>query len=141
MRKVLVPVDGSENSERALKLAIAFSKENPSIELFILNVQLPIDSGLIRDFISEDKISSFIADEGARLLAPARFLLDTAGTRYTSAVATGSVGETIADYVEQTHCDHVIMGTRGMGALKSLVVGSTATRVIHLVDVPVTVVK
>ena len=141
MQKILVPVDGSENSERAIKLAIAFGKENPSIELFVLNVQLPIESGLVRDFISEEKINAFIADEGARLLASARFLLDGAGARYTSAVATGPAAETIADYVKRMHCDHVVMGTRGMGALKSLVVGSTAIRVIHLVDVPVTVVK
>jgi len=141
MRKILVPVDGSENSERAIKLAITFGKQSPSIELFVLNVQLPIESGLVRDFISEEKINAFIADEGTRLFASARFLLDSAGARYTSAVATGPAGETIADYVKRERCDHVVMGTRGMGALKSLVVGSTAMRVIHLVDVPVTVVK
>ena len=38
-------------------------------------------------------------------------------------------------------CDSIVMGCRGMGAIKSLILGSTATKVIHLATVPVTIVK
>lgn len=37
--------------------------------------------------------------------------------------------------------DVIVMGTRGMGALGNLALGSTATKVVHLADVPVTLVK
>jgi nucleotide-binding universal stress UspA family protein len=44
------------------------------------------------------------------------------------------------------HCDQIIMGTRGLGAggvaaISGLLLGSIATKVLHLVDVPVTLVK
>lgn len=141
MRRILVPVDGSENSERAIRHAISLFKENPSVELLVLNVQLPIESGLVHQFIGKELIDRYYADEGATMLASAKQLLDDAGVRYTASVATGHIGETIANYANQQRCDHIVMGTRGMGALKNLVVGSIATKVIHLVEVPVTLVK
>jgi nucleotide-binding universal stress UspA family protein len=107
----------------------------------VLNVQLPIESGLVHQFIGKELIDRYYADEGATMLASAKQLLDDAGVRYTASVATGHIGETIANYANQQRCDHIVMGTRGMGALKNLVVGSIATKVIHLVEVPVTLVK
>jgi len=43
--------------------------------------------------------------------------------------------------VRDTECDAIIMGTRGMGSLANLVIGSVTTKVIHLVEVPVTLIK
>ncbi|MFN5167526.1 MAG: universal stress protein [Pseudomonadota bacterium] len=37
--------------------------------------------------------------------------------------------------------DGIVMGSRGMGALGNLAFGSVATKVVHLADVPVTLVK
>jgi nucleotide-binding universal stress UspA family protein len=45
MTKVLVPVDGSEFSERALDYAIELAKREESIDIHLLSVQIPIDSG------------------------------------------------------------------------------------------------
>jgi nucleotide-binding universal stress UspA family protein len=56
-------------------------------------------------------------------------------------VGVGHAGETIAEYVRQQHCNAVIMGTRGLGSTRGLVLGSVATKVVHLVNVPVTLVK
>ena len=42
---------------------------------------------------------------------------------------------------EELNCDAIIMGTRGMGALGNLVMGSIATKVVHLTRLPVTLVK
>ncbi|MFN0302201.1 MAG: universal stress protein, partial [Burkholderiales bacterium] len=39
------------------------------------------------------------------------------------------------------HISEVVMGTRGLGSVSGLVLGSVATKIIHLVDVPVTLVK
>jgi nucleotide-binding universal stress UspA family protein len=47
----------------------------------------------------------------------------------------------IAEVGRQENCDAIVMGTRGMGAVSGLVLGSVATKVIHLADVPVTLVK
>jgi len=49
--------------------------------------------------------------------------------------------KTIVDYAKANKCDHIIMGTRGMGAFGNLVLGSTANQVVHLAEIPVTLVK
>jgi nucleotide-binding universal stress UspA family protein len=53
----------------------------------------------------------------------------------------GEVAHVIADVVQSQAMDEVIMGTRGVGALGGMLLGSVAYRVVHLVGVPVTLVK
>lgn len=47
----------------------------------------------------------------------------------------------IAEFASENACDEIIMGTRGMGAVGNLVLGSVATKVVHLATVPVTLVR
>jgi nucleotide-binding universal stress UspA family protein len=56
-------------------------------------------------------------------------------------VKIGMPGDTIAKEAEVLGCQSIVMGSRGHGALASLVLGSVALRVIHLAHVPVTLVK
>ena len=53
----------------------------------------------------------------------------------------GEAGETLADAARRLKCGSIVMGTRGQGAVGNLVLGSVATRVVHLAKVPVTLVK
>jgi nucleotide-binding universal stress UspA family protein len=41
----------------------------------------------------------------------------------------------------EEHVAHIIMGTRGLGGVRALLLGSVATQLLHLVDMPVTLVK
>jgi nucleotide-binding universal stress UspA family protein len=68
-------------------------------------------------------------------------LLDAAGLAYTLHVEQGEPGETIARCAQQWNCDLVVMGTRGMGLIRTLVLGSVATKVIHAAAMPVTLVR
>ena len=49
--------------------------------------------------------------------------------------------EVICRYAKEKGCDQIFMGTRGLGSVSSLVLGSVATKVIHLSPVPVLLVK
>jgi nucleotide-binding universal stress UspA family protein len=51
------------------------------------------------------------------------------------------VDETLAALADELGCDHIIMGTRGLGAISSIVLGSVTRKVLHLANVPVTCVK
>ena len=53
----------------------------------------------------------------------------------------GAPAETIDRIAREDKFDHVVMGTRGLGSIRGLLVGSVATQVLHLVHVPVTLVK
>lgn len=142
MPTLLVPVDGSDNSSRAVAhaLAVAAGSQQP-VELHLLNVQLPIASGDVKMFVSQSAIDAYYRDEGEKALAPARRQLDAAGVRYVHHIGVGPVAETVVSYAREKRCDQIIMGTRGMSALGGLLMGSVTTRVVHLSPVPVTLVK
>jgi len=142
MLKVLVPVDGSKNSDRAIAYAIGFvANSKAPVELHVLNVQLPIVSGGVRMFFKHEEIEAYYQDSGQETLRAARERLDQAGQAYVQHVRVGPLGETIDAYAKEQRCDHIVMGTRGLSAISGMVLGSVATKVIHLTDVPVTLVK
>ena len=60
---------------------------------------------------------------------------------FTTEILVGSVPHAIVKRAEDLGCDGIVMGTRGMGAIGDLVMGSVATKVIHLTKLPVTLVK
>ena len=142
MLKVLVPVDGSKDSDRAVAYAIGFvANSKAPVELHVLNVQPPIVSGGVRMFFKHDEIEAYYQDSGQEALRAARERLDQAGQAYVQHVRVGPLGETIAAYAKEQRCDHIVMGSRGLGAMSGMVLGSVATKVVHLADAPVTLVK
>ena len=143
---VLIPVDGSDNSMRAVHAACQQVAYGQPVTVHLLNVQPPINSRLVSNHLSQDLIDKFQQELGETALESASARLHEAGVGYTSHVEVGDVAQTIARYVRDLHCDQVIMGTRGLGsgavgAISGLLLGSIATKLLHLVDVPVTLVK
>jgi len=142
MLKVLVPVDGSKDSDRAVAYAIGFvANSKAPVELHLLNIQTPIVSGGVRMFFKHEDIESYYQDSGQESLRSAREQLDKAGQAYVQHISAGPAGETIVAYAKEQRCDHIVMGTRGLGAMSGMVLGSVASKVIYLAEVPVTLVK
>lgn len=141
MPRILLPFDGSENALRAVEYACLISKGNPAIELRLLNVQDPIDDGRVSAYLSHEKIHALAIAAGERISQPAKALLDRSGIPYFADIRIDHIAKSIANYCRDQKCDSIVMGTRGMGALGNMVLGSTAQKVIHLVDVPVTLIK
>ncbi len=141
MRTILIPVDGSESSARAVKAAIKAAKDFGGASLHLLNVHPPIVSGNVKRFFSPEAINDYYQDEGRSALLPAKALLDEASLPYTEEVAVGHIAPTIAEYAKKKQCDLIIMGTRGLGSVTGLVLGSIAVKVISLVDIPVVLIK
>jgi len=140
MRKILVPVDGSESACNAARYAAMLAGDNPSIQLDLLNVQEPLATRS-HAFMSHQEIKSIQAAEAQRVLQPVMTMLDEAGVPYRTEWCSGDVAPAIAAHAREIGCEAIVMGTRGMGAVANLVVGSVALKVVHLVDVPVTLVK
>jgi hypothetical protein len=70
----------------------------------------------------------------------ATWKLDAAGVPYVHHISVGDPAEVIAEFAKQKGCDQIVMGTRGLGAT-GLLLGSVTTKLIHLSDVPVLLVK
>ena len=141
MRNILVPVDGSDSSVRAVKAAIQAMKELGDTKLHIITVHPPIVSGNVKRFFSAEAINDYYQDEGRNALLPAKTVLDEAGISYEDSVQVGPVAPTIAKYAKDHGWDLIIMGTRGLCSVTGMVLGSIATKVLSLVDIPVTLVK
>lgn len=141
MEKVLLAADGSANSDRAVQYAIRLAKAAGTIEIHMLNVQEPIDAWEVRRFMPATEIEAMQVSRGGDALSSARALLDQAGVTYQADVRIGPVAETIVACANEHGCDAIIMGTRGHSLVEGLVLGSISTKVIHLSEVPVTLVK
>jgi len=131
---ILVPVDGSESSARAVRVAIRVHAKL-ALKVHLLHVQIPLLP------IGDESTNRRSAEvSGVEALASAKALLAAAGVPYTSEVASGYVGSTIVSYAKTHGCDAIVMGTRGLGSTEQLL-GSIARQVVHLADMPVTLVK
>ena len=139
MLRVLVPIDGSENSLRTVGFVIEKAPlYREPLEIHLLNVQRPFP-GTIK--MVGEEARKFHHDEGIRALTGACKLLDGAGVKYARHIGVGDFAETIAQYVKDKEIEQVVMGTRGAGAVANMLLGSVTTKVLHLVDVPVLLVK
>lgn len=141
MLKALLAVDGSENSLRAVRHLIELVQGREAMEVFLLNVQEPIDAWEVKRMYPEEELEAMQVSKGGDALAAAEALLDASKVAYHPQVLIGDVAHSIAQYAMDMGCDKIIIGTRGMGSLANLLMGSVATKVIHLTNVPVTLVK
>jgi nucleotide-binding universal stress UspA family protein len=142
MLKIMVPVDGSENSSKAVQFvidSISLYKEPPEIHL--LTVQHPITSGNVKHFIGHEELERYYQDNGSAALRPAVDLLNRAGIVYSAHTAIGEIAQTVVRYVEDNGCQQIVLGSRGLGTVSGMLMGSVAIKVIHLSKVPVVLVK
>lgn len=139
-KRILVPMDGSENALRALSLAIAMIKDQPGGKIELVNAQTPLGQG-VSMFVARAEVKGYHRDEGMRALAPALEAAKAAGASCAPHIGVGGAGEVVAGFAKELACDHIVMGTRGLGAGMGLLLGSVATDVIHHATVPVTLVK
>lgn len=141
MQKVLVPVDGSHNSDRVIDYLVREYRSGEEVELHLLNVQIPVDSGHARMFVSGEDVEAYHREEGMHALKSAREKLDAANMTYKWHVAVGHVADTIVGFARELDCSRIIMGTHGRSALAHLLIGSVASEVSRSASVPVMLVK
>ncbi len=141
IRRTLIPIDGSEHALRAVDHVIAHAARGAQGEFVLLNVQAPYPNAIARHAVSPDALASAQQAEGMNQLGAAHAKLLAAGLPVSQRVVIGEPAETIANTAADLGCSRVVMGTRGSGALAQFFFGSTAKRVLHLINLPVTLLK
>ena len=137
MKKILVPVDGSESSERALTRAIEIaSAMNASLAfLFVANVnQLAINACL------SGTVLDAMQTTGEAILSHAEEMTPK-GTATERLLETGSPAPVILDTAETANADLIVMGSRGLGLVKGMLLGSVSQYVVENAKCAVMVVK
>ena len=136
---ILLPVDGSANSDRAVQLLIALHEKLAPLGVRVLHVRVPAVAG--ENMLSrQEAVEWNSADGGKDALRSAEALLDDAGIPYISEVRRGYVPQEIANYAKEFDCNAIIMGTRGMGTTDEIL-GSIVRQVVALTNIPITLVK
>jgi len=137
----LLPVDGSDHSNRATDHVIAEAGRGVGGDLVLLNVQAPYPKSIAGIAELARAIDDAQQQEGMQQLRTALASLTAAGLSFRPIVAIGEPAETIARIALEHAATRIVMGTRGAGAIAQLLFGSTAKRVLHLVNVPVTLLR
>jgi nucleotide-binding universal stress UspA family protein len=141
MPKLLVAFDGSDDALRALEHAVSLARAGSGSLHVVYAHEEPRVFGEIAVYATAEKMAELQRQEGEALLERAKAALQAAGVPHTTEVLTGPVAPTIAKRADELGCDGIVMGTRGRGALGSLIMGSVATKILHYANVPVTLVK
>ena len=141
--KLLIPVDGSEASNRAVEYAAKRAAGRVGAaphDVHLLNVQAPLRRS-VGIFLDGQNIQDYHREEGMKALESARKLLDAASVKHEIHIEVGSAGEVINRYARDLGVDEIVMGTRGLGNLADLLMGSTSEDVLRTSTVPVVLVK
>lgn len=149
IRKILVPVDGSKNSIRALSSAINLAKFTNS-KIILLHV-LPTDVSSL-SIVDLMKPLSSIQSKGyeAKLGKRGEKIIETASKRckqnkigFLSKIVKGNPGYDTIKYAhtKKNSIDLIIMGSRGEGHAEEILLGSVSYHVVHKSKIPVMIVK
>lgn len=141
MKSVLVPIDGSQVSLRALALAVTEISAARDASLHVLNVQLPPRHPWPGKLVSPGDIDAQLRVQGMHVLERVRSRTTGLSAKVNGHVRLGTPAEEIVHCAEDVGCDFIVMGTRGLGAAAALALGSVASSVVHLSRVPVILVK
>jgi nucleotide-binding universal stress UspA family protein len=143
IQKIIVPIDFSEDSERAARYAATLARRlDASLHLIHVLVEMPVSPGPLEYYTGE---SPEVREE--RYQRALSTITELAGsiaadpTRCTTEVRSGRTAESIANAVVDYGADLVIMSTHGRTGLSHLLMGSVAERVIQTARCPVLAIR
>ena len=137
-QRIVAAFDGSEWSRRAVRLAGEISHSQSGTEVWIVCAM-----GVVPSSIGETIAEQWIADQtllGNKLMDEAQELLGEGAILHRE-LLFGPPAESIIEVAEARNSDLIVMGSRGLGALRGLLLGSQSHKVINLANCPVLVVK
>ena len=140
--KILIAVDGSEPANRAIEAVGRMARSALALDVTLLCVSPePVfygdyTAGTIQRIDADQKIQQ------TRILAKAAELARAKGLQLAEpARAYGVVANEIVRVANDLNVDQIAMGTRGMGAVGNMLLGSVAQRVLHQSSLPVLLVR
>lgn len=139
MQRVLIPVDGSRNSEFAVRHVISRFLKDPAMEVHLLNVQPPL-SRHVAQFVSRRNREGWHRDEADKALAPARRLLEQHGIPHAAGYKLGERAKTIVDEARRLRCSQIVIATARKNSLTRMLQDSTTNQVLEQTTVPVEVI-
>ncbi|MEF8781946.1 MAG: universal stress protein [Haloarculaceae archaeon] len=140
--RVLVPVDGSVQSDRACELAF---EEFPEATLVLLHVINPVEAGYSTRAAIPPAASEEWYEQQKELANEQFDEIEAKAAEYGIEVErTIEVGKTtriIVEFTEKEDIDHIVMGSHGREGVSRILLGSVAETIVRRSPVPVTVAR
>lgn len=140
--KILACTDGSEQSRKALEEAARIAEGCKADEVAIIYVESP--RHLPAAEISQEDIDRFTRlqeEENKKILTEALEVFEKKNIKARTILRKGHPSETIANAASEEGFDMIVMGSRGMGGLKRLLLGSVSNAVANKANTSVLIVK
>lgn len=139
MKRILVALDGSQNSFRGLAKAIEIAKQDQSKIIGLNILELPQSYFVTRP---KTQMKAVLAKTSKNILEDAKRKCTKAGVDYESKIIPGGdIGYDIVNYSKKHKIHTIVIGARGLNPLKEMVLGSVSNYVMHKSKIPVLVVK
>ncbi len=143
-KRILVPVDGSETSNKALVTALQFARDfGGRVRLVHVVEELTYVTGFDPSGYSGE-LATVMREAGERILAGGLAIAQSAGVEADSMLfdkPDERLAETVADAARRWNADLIVAGTHGRRGLGRVLMGSGAEQIVRLAPVPVLVVR
>jgi len=140
IKNILVAVDGSTHAKKAVSYAADLAmKYDAKVHLLHVISEAKVPEGLDK-FIEVERIKDppekvLLKKVGDAIIEAGQEEARQKGLKdVKSSVALGDPAEKILDYAKDNGVDMIIMGSRGLGGVKGLFLGSVSSKVCHLAD-------
>jgi len=152
INRILVPIDGSEHSRKALEFAADIAQRfNASVVLVHVvstaallpapQVGVPVTPEGVPPPVFSTKMAEDLAKLGSELLARGSSELEKRGLATKRILERGEPVDKILQTAKNERCDLIVIGARGLGKMRALLLGSVSDGVVHRAPCPVLVVK
>ncbi len=139
MARILIGIDGSKGALKALDYVVARKRRGEKIEVLLLYAQPIIKAH--GPVMTKAMVNDYQAQEAEKVLSAAGLKTRAKFLEADTYVETGDPAECIIAFAKKSKCTEIVMGSRGLGRLSGLLLGSVVAKVVQLADMPVVVVK
>jgi len=137
--KILVPLDGSKNSQRGLEMAISVARQIGATITGVYSIYAPPHT----EFRGVGSVEDSLNEEVKKIMDNAKVLAGQNGIVFKERLMRGDIGYNIIKLAhnKKEKFNLIVIGNRGRGSLKEMFFGSVSNYVIHASKIPVLLVK
>lgn len=143
-KKILFPIDNSENSKKAQHYVVEMAKRLQSEVIIFHSYEFPTavygHPASIGIYYYNDELKKAITEKADKILNEIKSVFEAEKIAVKIITEKGEVGKTIIELIDLECCDLVIMASRGLNSLESFFLGSKSNYVLHHTKIPVMII-